>query len=223
MFDRLIVLDTETSGLEEPSGVCEVAWVEFNHHFQIVDKQHSLIDPQVPISPSASGIHHITNAMVADKPTLEEFFDLVLGNPFEGQSVLMVAHNAPFDYKYVNQYLGESSQKLCTLKLARIVYPDAPDHKLPTLKYMLGIAEGASHNALADVEACFGLLCDMSNRTGLDLEGLIRLHNTPIRITSMPFGKHKGVELTKLPRSYISWLLNLDNLDENLRFSLENL
>lgn len=222
MFDRLIVLDTETSGLEEPSGVCEVAWVEFDRQFQVIDKKHSLIDPQVSISPSASGIHHITNAMVEDKPTLSEYFHDVLGNPFDGQSVLMVAHNAPFDHKYVSPYLGDS-QKLCTLKLSRVVYPDAPDHKLPTLKYLLGIAEGASHNALADVEACFGVLCDMRSRTGLDLEGLINLHNTPIRITSMPFGKHKGIELTKLPRGYVTWLLNLDNLDENLRYSLENL
>lgn len=222
-MDRLIVLDTETSGLGEDSAVCEIAFLEFDRDFNVLQKHRSLIDPQCPISPAASGIHRITNDMVKDEPTLDEYFHDVLGNPFGDAKVLMVAHNAAFDIKYVHKYFS-SYEVLCTLKLARIIYPDAPDHKLATLKYMLSLGDGGfSHTALADVEDCFGLLNSMREEANLDLDGLIRLSRTPIKIEVMPFGKHKGVALEKLPKGYVQWLFNLDNLDDNLRWSLEQL
>ena len=74
MTTRYIVGDTETSGLSASPGVCEIAWAEIDEQGNVLDLQHSLIDPEVPICPAASGVHHITDDMVADAPTMEEFF-----------------------------------------------------------------------------------------------------------------------------------------------------
>jgi exodeoxyribonuclease X len=45
----------------------------------------------------------------------------------------------------------------------------------------------------------------------------------PILVKKMPFGKHKGTPLEKLPGSYTKWLLGLDNLDEDMRYSLNRI
>jgi hypothetical protein len=40
-------------------------------------------------------------------------------------------------------------------------------------------------------------------------------------LTIMPFGRHKGERLDRLPLSYLSWLLSLDNLRHDLRRAVE--
>lgn len=38
----------------------------------------------------------------------------------------------------------------------------------------------------------------------------------------MPYGKHKGVKLCNLPKSYVRWALeNMDNLSPDLQLGLE--
>lgn len=221
---RLIVLDTETSGLQPPIGVCECAFIELDPlTLSEIGRYHSLIDPEVAISPSASGIHRITDDMVVNEPTLQEWFEIVLGNPFAGQEVVMVAHNAPFDYPLVKVHLG-SSLPLCTLKLARMVYPDAPDHKLATLKYLLKLGQGGhSHSALADVEDCADLLRRCQDELGLSIDQLVAEANKPRFIDKMPFGKHKGLPIKEVPRSYLSWLKKQDNIDGDLLYTLSQL
>lgn len=221
---RLIVLDTETSGLTAPVGVCECAFVELDPlSLSEINRCYSLIDPEVPISPSASGIHRITDDMVTHMPTLQEWFEIVLGDPFAGQDVVMVAHNARFDHPLVKAHLG-NSLPLCTLKLARLVYPDAPDHKLATLKYLLRLGTGGhSHGALADVEDCADLLRLCQRELGLSIEHLVEEANRPRLLDKMPFGKHKGLPMKEVPRSYLSWLRKQDNIDGDLLYTLQQL
>jgi DNA polymerase III epsilon subunit-like protein len=222
---HLIVLDTETSGLTPPVGVCECAFIEIDPAtLNEVRRAHSLIDPQVPISPSASGVHRITNAMVEHEPTLQEWFEIVLDNPFAGQEVVMVAHNARFDHPLVKPHLGDSVT-ICTLKLARLAFPDAPDHKLATLKYMfnLGTEGAASHGALADVEDCADLLRLCANKLQMSLYDMIALCNKPQLLSVMPFGKHKGIPFSKVPKSYLAWLRKQDNIDEDVKYTLSQM
>lgn len=222
---RLIVLDTETSGFKQPAGVCECAFIELDpSSLEEIGRVHSLIDPEVDIQPSASGVHGITNDMVGDQPTLQEWFEIVLENPFEGEDVLMVAHNSAYDHPFVAPYLGNSRQ-LCTLRLSRIALPDADDHKLSTLKYTYGLGDkgSRSHGALADVLDCCDLLRVIAGKLNTDIEGLIDIHDAPRMVDKMPFGKHKGVKLTDVPKSYFQWLLKQDNVDSDLRQSIEKI
>lgn len=222
MTFRYIVADTETTGATAYDKVCEVAWVELDADMQVLDRQHSLIDPQMPISAGASGVHGITNADVTEAPTIDEFFSLVLGESHfsPDDRVLLIAHNAPFDKRYLAPHMPIKGE-LCTLRLARRVWPEAENHKLATLMYLLSLSRGKSHSAHGDVETCLDLLRKIVWKTGSSLNDLAAVSMEPVWVSTMPFGKHKGSPLKVLPVSYIKWLLGLDNLDMDMRHSLD--
>jgi len=227
-IDDLIVLDTETSGLKDPIGVCEVGFIQLDPAtLSEVGRHRSLTDPEVSISAGASGIHRITNDMVECEPTLEEYFVQVLGDPFAGRDVLMVAHNAAFDFPKVKQHLGPNPVSLCTLLLARKVWPEAENHKLATLKFMFGLGrrDGTSHSALDDVEDTTDLLRLIIAETGLTIPELCVLQHKPSFIEIMPFSKHKGLPLKDVPVSFWVWLSKQEGEgnDRDLVYSVNQL
>jgi DNA polymerase III epsilon subunit-like protein len=66
---------------------------------------------------------------------------------------IVATHNARFDLSFVGPRL--CTQALCTLRLSRALFPDAPNHKNQTLRYYLGIDAIAAepltaHRALGD-------------------------------------------------------------------------
>lgn len=73
-----------------------------------------LVRPDRPISPQAMAIHRITEAMVADKPWIEDVIPHYYGSEW------YVAHNASFDRRVLPEMPGEW---ICTMKLARRLWP----------------------------------------------------------------------------------------------------
>lgn len=65
----LRIIDTETCGLQ--GGIVEIASVDVIDG-KIVNPMSHLVRPDRPISPQAMAIHRITEAMVADKPWIED-------------------------------------------------------------------------------------------------------------------------------------------------------
>lgn len=220
---RWILGDTETTGLGSDSGVVEIGWIEIDDNFTEIARHSSLINPLCPIQHGAMAIHGITDEHVALAPTLPQYMDS-LGHPLKGEDVVLVAHNAPFDLKYFSPYL-EAPKTLCTLKASRVIYPDADNHKLITLAYYLGleVSRQAAHSAMGDVVVLLQLIKRMNADSGLGLQELFERVNQPRIITKMPFGKHKGSKLSKLPSGYISWLKGIADLDKDLRTALEAL
>lgn len=211
------VFDTETASLE--GGVCDIAIVQIDRNFNVLWEAESLIDPERPISPTASGIHHITDDMVWDKPTLGEFMEMH-GYPWRRSDLVMSGHNVRFDVRVCREHIPAEVVLLDTLKLARNFWPDAENHQLQTLRYMHRIKGGdAAHRAMGDVVTCINLLKHMAFEKNTDLVGLLELSRTPLSLdTKFPFGKHKGVKLRDIPRSYCQWLLdNVHDLDPDLR------
>lgn len=84
----LRIIDTETCGLQ--GGIVEIASVDVIDG-NIVNPMSHLIRPDRPITPQAMAIHRITEAMVADKPWIEDVIPLYYGSEW------YVAHNASFD------------------------------------------------------------------------------------------------------------------------------
>lgn len=222
-IDHLIVLDTETSGLKDPIGVCEIGIIELDPAtLDEVGRERALLDPVVPISAGASGVHRITNDMVADEPTLEEYFEIVRGDPYANKDVVVVCHNAAYDYPKVQKHLG-SSMPLCTLRLARKVFPDAENHKLATLKFLynLGRRDSSSHSALDDVEDTVDLLRLIVKETGMTIPELLHFQRQPTVVHTMPFSKHKGLPLKDVPLSFWMWLQRQDGeVDSDLAYSV---
>lgn len=65
----LRIIDTETCGLQ--GGIVEIASVDVIDG-KIVNPMSHPVRPDRPISPQAMAIHRITEAMVADKPWIED-------------------------------------------------------------------------------------------------------------------------------------------------------
>jgi exodeoxyribonuclease X len=217
---QAFVIDTETASLD--GGVCDIAIALIDENLNVLDAVESLIDPERPISPSASAVHHITDEMVADKPTLAEFMEMT-AYPFSRPNLVLCGHNVQFDIRACKEFITAPYTKLCTLKLARTFWPDAENHQLQTLRYMLKLEAGKdAHRAMGDVITCVNLMRYMADQYNTDLNGLIELSRAPLSLdTRFPFGKHKGQRLRDIPLSYVRWALdNMHDLDPDLREAL---
>ena len=218
---RYIFGDTETTGLGKDAGIVEISWVETDENFNEVDRHYSLINPEKPIQPGAMGAHGITEAMVANSPTITEFMEEA-GFPLAGEGTVLVAHSASFDIVHFGPWMDDPLT-LCTLKAARVIYPEADNHKLTTLKYYLGL-EGChdrAHSADEDVNVLMQLVKRMCQDAECGLPELLHIQNIPRKIHKMSFGKHRGKALSELPKDYVNWLLTkADNIDSDLRASL---
>lgn len=223
---RLIAGDVETTGVNATDKVVEVAWAELDDNLEILSVARSLIDPEISIPASASAVHGISDRDVHNAPTIGEFM-CESGYPLSGDQIILAAHNAPFDTRYFKPWMPDYFGSICTLKMARHVFPDADNHKLQTLKYYLNlevdVEHHEAHTALADVKVLVSLLRKISWETKWEVADMYLFCNTPQLITKMPFGKHKGTPLVDLPKPYIQWLLGLKDLDEDLRYSLKRL
>ena len=115
-------------------------------------------------------VHGIMAEDVEDAPTFQDIFEEIRSR-LEGQVVF--AHNARFDYAFLKAEFARLGiefrpQMLCTVKLSRRLYPQAPNHQLGTLVDFHRLPRtGQAHRALADAEMAAALLC----RIQQDLRG----------------------------------------------------
>ena len=213
-MNNYLILDTETTGLN--GSVCEIAWATLDGDLNIIDQHVALVNPERPIEPGAQAIHGISDADVADKPTLAEVAKLLPENGW------LLAHNASFDLRMIaSAYVPAAS--LCTLSLSRKYIKGTTNHKLETLQRELGLPNRKSHSALGDILTVHDLLMHMMPLIGAPLETLFKRASTPKLLHVMPFGMHKGLPFLQVPPDYIDWLSKKDNLDQDLKYTLEKM
>lgn len=154
---RTVLFDTETTGLEPHLGhrVIEVAALELLNDLPTDRHFHALIDPEREISYEAERVHGITNGQVAGKPRFADIVARLLD--FLGDSTL-VAHNAEFDFAFLNTELHllglpplEPSRMIDTLALAKARFPGLPN-SLDALcrRFSIDLSGRNRHNALLD-------------------------------------------------------------------------
>lgn len=103
--NRLIVLDTETTGLSPQEGhrVIEIGCVELINRRLTGKHFHYYLNPDRKIDEGAVAVHGITYEFLQDKPRFkdiaEEFIQFVDGAE-------LIIHNAPFDVGFLNYELG---------------------------------------------------------------------------------------------------------------------
>lgn len=223
-MNRYYVIDTETTCATPERGVCDIAILELDSDMVIVARHESLIDPQRPIHPEASAVHGLSNSDVADAPTMAEYFSDVapqcFGGLLQGPAVL-IGHNVRFDTHTIGPYVQGSYVELDTLRWFRHLYPQAENHKLQTAVQARGLPQpDNAHRAMDDVLTTLDLLKHILLVTGKTLPELALASRAPLPMTVMPFGKHKGTPLAKLPGHYKKWLLN-NVEDPDLLFALQ--
>lgn len=173
-FKKIIVIDFETTGMSSDKRAVEIAWFELNRKLEIVDERSSLINPQIPIPRAATAVNGITDQMVNDQPTLDEFMIEKNRNPFINEEVCVVAHHLSFDLPLFRKYCGGVIE-LCTLKLARAVFPNLRNHKLETISESFGFINESAHRARSDAMQVVHFLELVDSAHGIDVDGMISL------------------------------------------------
>lgn len=149
-----VAIDVETTGLSAfANELIEVSAIKYDGNKKI-DTFSTLIRPKVQIPYYITKITGITNDMVKNAPEVEEVMPESIR--FVGESPI-VAHNANFDYKFIQNYSNNSfskNQVIDTVPIGRKLYPELPNHKLGTIARHIGITEEGFHRAEFDCECC---------------------------------------------------------------------
>jgi DNA polymerase-3 subunit epsilon len=156
---REIVFDTETTGLSFSGGdrLVEIGCVELVNRVETGNVFHAYYHPDRPMPAEAQAVHGISDSFLADKPRFHEAVEALID--FIGDAPL-VAHNAGFDFSFLNGELSRCSKPLIclsrmvdTLQIARTRHPGAK-HTLDALCSRFGIdrSHRVLHGALLDAQ-----------------------------------------------------------------------
>ncbi|QDH14578.1 DNA polymerase III subunit epsilon [Oecophyllibacter saccharovorans] len=177
---RTILFDTETTGFDPDQGdrILEIAALELENELPTGRHFHVVIDPERPIPPDATRIHGFTDNDVRGKPKFAEIAEDFLA--FVGDC-RMIAHNATFDFRFINAELERcgqptydyDSRAIDTVLMARRKYPGLPA-SLDALCRRFGIDLSArgTHNALLDCQLLAQVYVELigGRQRGLGLE-----------------------------------------------------
>jgi DNA polymerase III subunit epsilon len=203
------VVDLETTGgSPADSRITEVGAVKVRGGERL-GTFGTLVDPGIPIPRFITHLTGIDDLAVSGAPSIEcvlpAFDEFARGCVF-------VAHNARFDFTFLNVALERLDYEplppppVCTARLARrIVWPEVPNVRLPTLARYFRTTVEPSHRALPDAEACaevlHGLL-ELGARLGIATLGDLHL---AVRARGRPnFGKIRLADpLPRAPGVYV--------------------
>lgn len=179
-MSRLIVLDTETTGLEVHQGhrVVELGCVELSARRPSGRQLHRYFNPGRAVDPEAMRVHGLTDEFLAAQPPFaaaaQEFLDFVAGAE-------LIIHNAAFDVGFLDAELARLDPpvgglaQLCrvtdTLAMARRLYP-GQRNTLDALCRRLGVDNSSRqlHGALLDAQLLAEVYLGMTaGQVSLDL------------------------------------------------------
>ena len=176
---RAVLFDTETTGLDPATGdrVIEIAAIELVNDLPTGKTFHALLDPERDIPGETTRVHGITNAHVRGKPRFADIADALLD--FLGAAPL-VAHNAPFDFAFVDAELARlqrpalgATRMIDTLALAKTRFPGMPN-SLDALcrRFEIDLSARTTHNALLDCKLLAEVYVELTGgrQRGLVLE-----------------------------------------------------
>lgn len=219
---RPIFYDTETTGISaENERIIELAAYDPQKQREFC----RFINPGKPIPPDATAIHHISDEMVQDAPgfgdVAKDFMEFC-----EGDVVLIAHNNDAFDIHFLRHEFKRNNMEmpgwrfLDSLKWARRYRPDLPRHSLQFLREIYGVAANNAHRALDDVMVLCQVFSSMVDDLPIDV--IYELINRPRLMRQMPFGKHRGTHLERLPKDYLKWLVGSGSLEKDENASLRD-
>jgi len=150
---KTIAIDFETAN-PRPGNACQIglAWIEGGRVARVEER---FIRPR-DMWFTFTWVHGITHDHVRDAP---EFPEVLAEFHAELDGALVLAHNAPFDAGVLRGCARAYGVKpprmrfLCTLDVARAVWPDLKSKALNNVAAHLGV-RFTHHNAAEDARAC---------------------------------------------------------------------
>jgi|TARA_B110000285_G_scaffold130474_1_gene146586 DNA polymerase-3 subunit epsilon len=159
-MERLIVLDTETTGIrpEEGHRIIEVGAVQILNREITNTEFHKYVQPNKPVGDSVN-IHGITDKFLINKPQFDKISNDLLSFI---KGATLIIHNAPFDLGFLNNELkingiDKKIEDICqiidTLELSKEQRPGTM-HNLDALCRRFGVDTSARtrHGALLDAQ-----------------------------------------------------------------------
>ncbi|WP_425917818.1 putative quorum-sensing-regulated virulence factor [Acinetobacter sp. TSRC1-2] len=225
---QAIILDTETHTLNGQPIEIAYAPVQINEGKLSLDKTQifdQLYSVDEPISYAAMAVHHILEAELIDQPHYKTF-------TLPSDTTYIIGHNIDYDIRALEKcgVDSKSIKAICTLALARLVWPDAEAHNISALIYMItkGSAKARemikkAHRADMDIILTANILMHQIHHLKIQsIEELYEASEDARIPRSINFGKHRGTAIVDLPADYMQWLLRQEDLDPYLRKAIEN-
>ncbi|MFA5967111.1 MAG: exonuclease domain-containing protein [Patescibacteria group bacterium] len=152
----LIVLDTETTGVEaRRDSIIEIAAARVSDG-KIVDKFQTLIKPANPLNVTVSVLTGIQPEELETAPDISEVREKLL--EFVGD-LPIVGHNISFDTDFLKSHgIDPAGHDMDTLDLAITLLPKVPFHSMQYLSKYLDLPNQPSHRAMSDVLATVDLV-----------------------------------------------------------------
>lgn len=215
------VIDFETTGMPPDAAVCEIGWCSVRTYDdprdppEVGDPRALLVDPKRPMPVEARAIHHISDRDLAGAADAARvFMEFTAGEPGA-----FAAHNATFERAF---FAGGDTPWICTLKVARRLWPECPSHSNQCLRYFLGLEledrdAMPPHRAGPDAFVTAHIL-----RVALGLASvadMIAWTSEPSLLPRINFGKHRGKKWHEAPRDYLEWIVSKSDLDADVKFT----
>ncbi|MND71372.1 Exodeoxyribonuclease 10 [compost metagenome] len=225
---QAIILDTETHTLNGQP--IEIAYAPIQIHDGKLTLDKSQIFDQLyrvdePISYAAMAVHHILESELVDQPHYTSF-------SLPQDTTYIIGHNIDYDIRALEKCGVDISKikAICTLALARLVWPDAEAHNISALIYMItkGSAKARdmikkAHRADMDIILTANILMHEIHHLKIQTIEELYTASEDARIPrTINFGKHRGTAIADLPADYMQWLLRQEDLDPYLRKAIEN-
>lgn len=196
---REIVFDTETTGLDPSQGdrIVEIGCIELVNRVETGRVYHAYFNPEMAMPDIAYQIHGLSDAFLADKPLFEDCVEDLLD--FLEDSPL-IAHNAMFDYGFLNAELSGCGRLhvtrgriIDTQQMARAKHPGAK-HSLDALcsRYGIDRSHRVLHGALLDAQLLSQLYVELTGgrQIGLDMAA-------PVPVAAVVAAVEVAVPLTR--------------------------
>lgn len=231
---NLIFLDTETTGLDEKARLVQLAYKSIENKETV----NELFKPPILIGFDAMAVTNITNEMVEDKQFFAGSETKLKLLKLLSEGGCLVAHNAKFDIKILDNEGIVVDRHICTEKVARSVI-DSENYKLQYLRYSLELYKKVddstvvAHNALGDITILEKLFEYLIEKMSLDsggqegiFEKMINISKNPSLLRKIGFGKYRNMEfkmLRQTDKGYLEWLTRQEFIaqDENLKHTVE--
>lgn len=167
------VLDTETTGFEPYGGdeIVQIALIEYRGLEPTGRELSSLVRPGGPIPPRSTAIHGISDAMVADAPSIDELIDDIV-HFIDGH--VLVGHHIAFDMRFLDRItrrcmLGDLPHPRLDTAMLHLATGGLPDAiGLDHAAAACGIPIDNRHDARGDARACGQLFARLASHLTTD-------------------------------------------------------
>jgi len=203
------VLDFETTGTSATTGrAIEVGLVRIQK-LKIAETYSTFINPEMYVPYHITRLTGITNANVSQAPLFGKI-ESAISKFLEG--TVLVAHNLSFDRSFLNceyerlDLQPPQNKGICTLKMARKLFPELPSKSLGAVTKYLRIRHKDVHRALGDATVTAKIFIKMLKKLQEQqnvetLADLMSFQSTPKKNSYRIIKKKLSEDLSLVPKA----------------------